>query len=183
MKQVPEQLLKPFNASSVEKELYEVWEKSGYFNPDNLPGERKEAYTVILPPPNVTGTLHTGHAIMLAIQDTLVRYKRMHGYKTLWLPGTDHAAIATQSLVEKKVYKEEGKNRHDLGREEMLKRINAFALESQNTILSQCRTMGASLDWSRLAFTLDDARNLAVRTMFKKMYDDGIIYQGHHIIN
>lgn len=183
MKQVPEQLLKPFNAASVEKELYEVWEKSGYFNPDNLPGERKEAYTVILPPPNVTGTLHTGHAIMLAIQDTLVRYKRMHGDKTLWLPGTDHAAIATQSLVEKKVYKEEGKNRHDLGREEMLKRINAFALESQNTILSQCRTMGASLDWSRLAFTLDDARNLAVRTMFKKMYDDGIIYQGHRIVN
>jgi valyl-tRNA synthetase len=183
MKQLPEQLTKPFNANEVEHLLYEIWEKSGYFNPDTLPGERKESYTVILPPPNVTGTLHTGHAIMLAIQDTLVRYKRMAGYKTLWLPGTDHAAIATQSVVEKKIQKEEGKSRHDLGREEMLKRINAFALESQNTILSQFRSMGASLDWSRLAFTIDDKRNVAVKTMFKKMYDDGLIYQGHRIVN
>ncbi|MFA5132439.1 MAG: valine--tRNA ligase [Candidatus Paceibacterota bacterium] len=183
MKQVPESLTKPFDATSVEAPLYDMWEKSGYFNPDNLPGERKEAYTVILPPPNVTGTLHTGHAIMLAIQDTLVRFKRMQGYKTLWLPGTDHAAIATQSVVEKKLLKEEGKSRHDIGREEMLTRINAFALESQNTILSQTKSMGASLDWSRLAFTLDDTRNLAVRTMFKKMYDDGLIYRGERIVN
>ena len=183
MKQVPEQLLKPFDAKTIEPSLYEMWEKSGYFNPDNLPGERTEAYTVVLPPPNVTGTLHTGHAIMLAIQDTLVRYKRMQGYKTLWLPGTDHAAIATQSVVEKKIYKEEGKSRHDIGREEMLRRINEFALESQKTILSQSKIMGASLDWSRLAFTLDDTRNFAVRTMFKKMYDDGLIYRGERIVN
>ncbi|MCF7844126.1 valine--tRNA ligase [Candidatus Gracilibacteria bacterium] len=183
MKQVPEQLNRPFNAEEVESSLYEMWEKSGYFNPDNLPGNRKESYSVTLPPPNVTGTLHTGHAIMLAIQDTLVRYKRMSGYKTLWLPGTDHAAIATQSVVEKKIYKEEGKSRHDLGREEMLNRINEFAAESQKTILSQSKTMGASLDWSRLAFTLDEKRNLAVRTMFKKMYDDGLIYRGHRIVN
>jgi valyl-tRNA synthetase len=187
MKQVPEQLLQPYNAESVEVSLYKAWENSGYFNPDNTPptliNEKKEPFSIVLPPPNVTGTLHTGHAIMLAIQDTLVRYKRMAVHKTLWLPGTDHAAIATQSVVEKKIYKEEGKNRHDLGREEMLKRINTFALESQSTILSQCRSMGASLDWSRLAFTLDDARNLAVRTMFKKMYDDGLIYRGYRIVN
>lgn len=183
MKQVPEQLTKPFNAEAVETSLYEMWEKSGYFNPDNLPGNRKEAYTIVLPPPNVTGTLHTGHAIMLAIQDTLIRYKRMAGYKTLWLPGTDHAAIATQSVVEKRIYKEEGKSRHDIGREEMLKRINEFAIESQKTILSQSKTMGASLDWSRLAFTLDDKRNLAVKTMFKKMYNDGLIYRGERIVN
>ncbi|MFA6608470.1 MAG: valine--tRNA ligase [Candidatus Paceibacterota bacterium] len=183
MKQVPEKLTKPFDAQSVEVSLYEMWEKSGYFNPDNLKGERKEAYTIILPPPNVTGTLHTGHAIMLAIQDTLVRYKRMRGYKTLWLPGTDHAAIATQSVVEKKIYKEEGKSRHDIGREEMLKRINDFAMESQKTILSQSKIMGASLDWSRLAFTLDETRNFAVRTMFKKMYDDGLIYRKERIVN
>lgn len=183
MKQVPEQLTKPFDAASVEASLYEIWEKSGYFNPDNLPGDRKEAYTIVLPPPNVTGTLHTGHAIMLGIQDTLIRYKRMQGYKALWLPGTDHAAIATQSVVERKIYKEEGKSRHDLGREEMLSRINEFALESQKTILTQTRSMGASLDWSRLAFTLDDKRNLAVRTMFKKMYDDGLIYRGQRIVN
>lgn len=183
MKQLPEQLTKPFDAKAVETSLYEMWEKSGYFNPDNLPGDRKETYTITLPPPNVTGTLHTGHAIMLAIQDTIIRFKRMQGYKTLWLPGTDHAAIATQSVVEKKIMKEEGKSRHDLGREEMLQRINTFALESQVTIVSQFRSMGATLDWSRLAFTIDDKRNLAVRTMFKKMYDDGLIYRGNRIVN
>lgn len=187
MKIVPENLTKPFNAEEVESALYATWEASGYFNPDNLPtinGEpRNNPYTVILPPPNVTGTLHVGHATMLAIQDTMVRFKRMQGYRTLWLPGTDHAAIATQSVVEKKIQKEEGKSRHDLGREEMLRRINEFALQSQNTILSQFRSMGATLDWSRLAFTIDDERNLAVRTMFKKMYDDGLIYQGHRIVN
>ncbi len=187
MKTVPQKdltaLTKPFNAESVEASIYSTWEKSGYFNPDNLPGERKTPYTIILPPPNVTGTLHAGHAIMLAIQDTLIRHKRMQGYKTLWLPGTDHAAIATQSVVEKKIIKEEGKSRHDLGREEMLKRINEFTLASQDTILSQFRSMGASLDWSRLAFTLDDKRNLAVKTMFTKMYEDGLIYQGHRIVN
>ena len=183
MKTDLEKLTKPYNPSEVEPSLYEVWEKSGYFNPDNLPGLRKNPYTVILPPPNVTGTLHTGHAIMLAIQDTIIRFKRMQGYKTLWLPGTDHAAIATQTVVEKKIQKEEGKSRHDLGREEMLRRINEFALDSQKTILSQFRSMGASLDWSRLAFTIDDERNLAVRTMFKKMYNDGLIYQGHRIVN
>ncbi len=176
-------LTKPFNAESVEASIYSMWEESGYFNPDNLPGVRKEPYTIILPPPNVTGTLHAGHAIMLAIQDTLIRFKRMNGYKTLWLPGTDHAAIATQSVVEKKIMKEEGKSRHDLGREETLRRINEFALASQNTILSQFRSMGATLDWSRLAFTIDDARNLAVKTMFAKMYNDGLIYQGHRIVN
>ncbi len=183
MKQLPEQLTRAFDASSVEVPIYDMWEKSGYFNPDNLPGERKETYTIILPPPNVTGTLHTGHAITTTIEDTLIRYKRMRGYKTLWLPGTDHAAIATQSVVEKRIYKEEGKNRYDIGREEMLKRINEFAMDSQATILKQIRSMGASLDWSRLAFTLDDKRNLAVRTIFKRMYDDGLVYRGHRIVN
>ncbi len=187
MKIVPEKLTKPFNANEVEPSLYKVWEESGFFNPDNLPPlegkERDDAYTVILPPPNVTGTLHTGHAIMLALQDTLVRFHRMNGKKALWLPGTDHAAIATQSVVEKKILKEEGRTRHDLGREETLKRINDFALDSQATILSQFRSMGASLDWSRLAFTIDDDRNLSVRTMFKKMYDDGLIFRGNRIVN
>ncbi len=183
MKTVPEKLTKPFNASDVESSLYKMWEESGYFNPDNLPGIRNETYTIILPPPNVTGTLHTGHAIMLAVQDTLIRFHRMRGKKTLWLPGTDHAAIATQTVVEKKILKEEGKSRHDLGREETLRRINDFAKESQSTILSQFRSMGASLDWSRLAFTIDEERNLAVKTMFKKMYDDGLIYKGHRIVN
>ncbi len=184
-------LSQPYNPADIEPNMYKTWEESGYFNPDNLPKENiklddagnEETHTIILPPPNVTGTLHTGHAIMLAIQDTLIRYHRMQGKRTLWLPGTDHAAIATQSVVEKKIQKEEGKSRHNLGREEILKRINQYALESQATILSQFRSMGASLDWSRLAFTLDEQRNLAVKTMFKKMYEDGLIYKGHRIVN
>lgn len=184
-----ENLKKPYEAKEVEANIYKKWEESGYFNPDNLKNVKldedgkEKTYTIILPPPNVTGTLHCGHALMLAIEDLLIRYKRMNGYRTLWLPGTDHAAISTQSVVEKKIYKEEGKSRHDLGREEMMKRINAFALESQNTILSQFKDMGASLDWSRLAFTLDDTRNKAVNTMFKKMYEDGLVYKGNRIVN
>ncbi len=189
MKKVPEKFLSAYSAESVENNIYKEWEDSGYFNPDNLKNILKDSegkektFSIILPPPNVTGTLHTGHSLMLSIQDTITRYYRMNGYRTLWLPGTDHAAIATQSVVEKKIQKKEGKSRHDLGREEMLNRINTFALESQNTILNQFKSMGASLDWSRLAFTLDDKRNLAVNTMFKKMYDDGLIYRGHRIVN
>ncbi|MEN9852520.1 MAG: hypothetical protein RI996_463 [Candidatus Parcubacteria bacterium] len=182
-KNIPQELLTGYNPADTETSIYSIWEESGYFNPDNLPGERTESFSIVLPPPNVTGTLHTGHAIMLAIQDTLTRFHRMNGKAALWLPGTDHAAIATQSVVEKKLQKEEGKSRHDIGRDELLKRIHEFAMESQNTILSQCKSMGASMDWSRLAFTMDDDRNLAVRTMFKKMYDDGLIYQGHRIVN
>lgn len=184
-------LLKPYDASIVESNIYQKWLNSGYFNPDNQPGEmiekdekgKEKTFSCVLPPPNVTGTLHTGHAIMLAIQDTVTRFYRMNGYRTLWLPGTDHAAIATQSKVEKETQKKEGKSRHDLGREELLKRVNEFALESQNTIIGQFKDMGASLDWSRLAFTLDDKRNFAVNTMFKKMYEDGLIYQGNRIVN
>ncbi len=184
-------LFSPYDAKNVEKNIYTTWEESGYFNPDNLPKEniildeegKEKTYSITLPPPNVTGTLHCGHAMMLAIQDSLIRYKRMNGYRTLWLPGTDHAAISTQSVVEKKISKEEGKSRHDLGREEMMKRINAFAIESQNTIISQFKSMGSSLDWSRLAFTLDEQRNKAVNHMFKKMYEDGLIYKGHRIVN
>lgn len=187
MKQIPECLLKPFDSKVVEGPLYKMWEDSRYFNPDNLPKvngkERTEPYTIILPPPNVTGILHAGHALMLTIEDVLIRHKRMQGYKALWLPGTDHAAIATQSKVEKDIYKKEGKSRHDLGREEMLKRIAQFAQESHDTITNQCRAMGSSLDWSREAFTLDDKRNLAVRTAFKQMYDDGLIYRGYRIVN
>lgn len=182
-KNIPKELLTGYNPAETETSIYSIWEESGYFNPDNLPGERSESFSIVLPPPNVTGTLHTGHAIMLAIQDTLTRFHRMNGKATLWLPGTDHAAIATQSVVEKKIQKEEGKSRHDIGRDELLKRIHEFAMESQDTILNQCKSMGASMDWSKLAFTMDDTRNLAVRTMFKKMYDDGLIYQGHRIVN
>ena len=183
-----EKFLKPYDASATEGRIYEAWEKSGLFNPDECIAQGATAadaptYSIVLPPPNVTGRLHMGHALMLAIEDAIVRYKRMRGFRTLWLPGTDHAAIATQSVVEKQVKKDEGLSRHDLGREELLKRIEAFAHESHDTIVGQLKTMGASLDWSREAFTLDEPRSRAVRTVFKKMYDAGLIYRGLRIVN
>jgi valyl-tRNA synthetase len=175
--------LKPYNFQETEPKIYKIWEESGFFNPDNLPERHKEAYTIIMPPPNVTGILHMGHALMITLEDVMIRYQRMRGKKTLWLPGTDHAAIATQSKVEKIIKKEEDKSRYDLGREEILKRIDIYAKQSHDTIISQIKTFGASCDWSREAFTLDEKRNLAVRTVFKKMYDDGLIYRGYRIVN
>lgn len=176
-------LEKPYDAKAFESQLYTRWENSGYFNPDKLPGRHTTPFSIVLPPPNVTGTLHCGHATMLAIQDTIVRFKRMQGFKTLWLPGTDHAAIATQSKVEKEISKKEGESRYDLGREELLRRIGIFAQESHDTIVNQCKSMGSSLDWSREAFTLDEPRNKAVYKAFKEMYDLGLIYRGQRVIN
>jgi valyl-tRNA synthetase len=188
MPNIPEKLLAPYNPSTEESAAYSLWEESGYFNPEKMIADgytKADAtpYSIVLPPPNVTGSLHMGHAMMLTIQDILIRYKRMNGFRTLWLPGTDHAAIATQSKVEKEIQKKEGKSRHDLGREEMLKRIEVFASDSHDTIINQMKVMGASLDWSREAFTLDETRTRAVRTVFKQMYDDGLIYRGHRIVN
>jgi valyl-tRNA synthetase len=181
-------LLKPYDPTATEDRIYKLWEESGFFNPDvcvekGITKPDAEAFSIVLPPPNVTGTLHVGHAAMLVIEDIMTRFARMQGKRTLWLPGTDHAAIATQSKVEKILEKEEGKRKSDLGREEFLKRVNTFAQESHDTIVNQVRKMGASVDWSREAFTLDDKRNFAVRTAFKKMYDDGLIYRGHRIVN
>ncbi len=178
-----DKFLKPYNPQETEPRIYKEWLDSGFFNPDNLPERHKIPYTIMMPPPNVTGILHMGHAMMLTVEDIMIRYQRMLGKKTLWLPGTDHAAIATQARVEKDIYKKEEKNRYDLGREELLKRIDKFAKESHDTITSQIKVLGASCDWSREAFTLDEKRNLAVRTVFKKMYDDGLIYRGNRIIN
>jgi valyl-tRNA synthetase len=185
---VPEKLLKPYDPQTEEKAMYELWENSGYFNPDKMiedghTDSNAESYTIVMPPPNVTGILHMGHALMLTVEDIFIRYKRMQGFRTLWIPGTDHAAIATQATVEKKILKEEKLSRHDLGREEMLKRIETFAKQSHDTIASQIRVTGASCDWSREAFTLDEKRSLAVRTAFKTMYEDGLIYRGHRIVN
>ncbi len=183
-----EKFLKPYDFKATEKTIYEKWQESGLFNPDEavrkgVTSESAEAFSIVLPPPNVTGTLHMGHAAMLAVEDILVRFARMQGKRTLWLPGTDHAAIATQSKVEKEIQKAEGKNRHDLGREEFLKRVEEFAQESHDTIVSQVKAMGASVDWSREAFTLDETRVRAVYTAFKNMYDAGLIYRGDRIVN
>jgi len=174
---------KAYDAANYEDGIYAAWEASGLFNPDNLPGDRPEAFSIVLPPPNVTGTLHMGHAVMLAIEDIMVRFARMRGKKALWIPGTDHAAIATSTKVENILFKTEGKTRHDVGREEFLRRVEAFAQDSHDTIVNQCKKMGASLDWSREAYTLDAKRNHAVNVAFKKMYDDGLIYRGHRVIN
>ena len=182
---VSDKFLKPYDPVATEDRIYAIWEKSGYFNPDNLPERNKkgEPFSIVLPPPNVTGMLHMGSALMLAIEDIMVRYARMSGKRTLWLPGTDHAAIATQSVVEKDILKKEGKSRHDLGREELLRRIDAYAKQSHDTIVRQMRKMACSIDWSREAFTLDEKRNFAVKTAFKKMYDDGLIYRGFRVVN
>src|SRR3989344_3907665 len=165
---------------SKEADIYKAWEDSGYFNPDNLEGE---PFSIAMPPPNATGTLHIGHAFEASIQDTITRYKRMRGFKALWLPGTDHAAIATNTKVEKILSKEEGKNRHDIGREAFIKKVEEYVDKSRGTIQQQLRIVGASADWSREAFTFDEPRNLAVRTAFKMMYDAGLIYRGIRVIN
>ena len=179
---------KPYDSNANEDAIYKAWEDAGYFNPETciekgVTSADAEPYTIVLPPPNVTGTLHMGHAAMLAVEDLLIRYARMNGKRTLWVPGTDSAAIATQSKVETELFKKEEKTRYDLGREEFLTRVNAFALESQGTILNQLRKMGSSLDWSRLAYTLDDTRYNAVMTAFVRMYDAGLIYRGMRIVN
>ena len=180
--------LKPYNPQETESALYEKWHASGYFSPERcvengVTKDDAKPYSIVLPPPNVTGVLHIGHAAMLAVEDILVRHHRMLGDKTLWIPGTDHAAIATQTKVEKLLQKEEGKNRHDLGREEFLQRVRVFAQDSHDTIVTQVRAMGSSLDWDREAFTLDEVRERAVVEAFKRLYDLGLIYQGHRIVN
>lgn len=178
------ELPKSYDASQVEDKIYKLWLESGYFNPDKLPdSENREPFTIIMPPPNVTGTLHIGHALFATIQDILTRYQRMQGKRALWLPGTDHAAIATQSKVEADLYKKEKKTRFDFPREEFLKMVEAFAQSSHDTIVGQLKRLGASADWSREAYTLDAPRTLAVRTAFKRMYEDGIIYRGSRIVN
>lgn len=183
-----DKFLKPYDPNTTESRIYAQWEKSGLFSPDTCVAQGvthadAPAFSVVLPPPNVTGNLHVGHAYEDSLQDALVRYHRMRGKRTVWIPGTDSAAIATQSRVEKNIQKEEGKSRHDIGREELVRRVAAFAKESEGTILSQVRRMGASLDWSRYAYTLDDERTDAVTAAFKRMYDAGLIYRGLRIVN
>jgi valyl-tRNA synthetase len=179
-----QELPKVYNSAENEDKIYKKWEESGYFNPDNLSLPKSaKSYTIVLPPPNITDKLHFGHAAMVAIEDLLIRYHRLLGERTLWIPGTDHAAIATQNVVERKLLKETGKTRQEIGREKFLEEVWEFLKVTQGTILHQIKKLGASLDWSRQAFTLDSKRQLAVRTMFKDMYDEGVIYRGERIVN
>ena len=185
---IPELFLSPYNPADHEAGIYKMWEESGYFNPDvciekGVAKPDAETFSIVLPPPNVTGTLHMGHAAMLAVEDILVRHARMQGKRTLWIPGTDSAALATQSKVEGIIYKEEKKRRDEIGRDELLKRIEAFAEESKDTIIGQTKKMGSSMDWSRYAFTLDEVRYKAVQEAFIRMYEGGLIYRGARTVN
>lgn len=182
MKTVPESLLKPFNAEAVEPSLYDTWEKSGYFNPDNLPGVRKESYTIIMPPPNANGSLHAGHALFVTIQDILIRFNRMNGKRALWLPGADHAGFETQSVYEKKLEKE-GRSRFGMDRDALYKEILDFTLFNKSFMEGQIRQLGASCDWSREMFTLDENIIKTVNQTFKKLEDDKLLYRGKRIVN
>ncbi|MFA5935940.1 MAG: valine--tRNA ligase [Patescibacteria group bacterium] len=176
----PESLPKAYDASTVEDDIYKAWEASGAFKPQG----KGEPYCIVMPPPNRTGTLHMGHATMLAIEDLLIRFHRMQGKRARWIPGTDHAAIATQVKVEQLLIKQGMKNpREELGREKFLEKVVEFAEESAVTIRNQVRKMGSSCDWDDEKYTLDEHRNRAVNEMFKMMYEDGIIERGYRVVN
>ena len=176
----PIELPSQYAPAEVEGPRYERWEKAGYFTADAQ--SKAPAYTIVIPPPNVTGSLHIGHALDHTLIDSLIRRRRMQGYNTLWLPGMDHAGIATQNVVERELAKE-GLSRHDLGREAFVERVWRWKAESGGKILGQMRRLGDSVDWSRERFTMDEGLSRAVQTIFKRLFDDGLIYRAERIIN
>ena len=180
-KSVAGALPKGYSPEAVEAAWYEWWEASGFFKPDE--DTSKEPFVMVIPPPNVTGTLHIGHALTNSIQDTVIRWRRMMGYRTLWLPGTDHAGIATQTVVEKKVARETGKTRHDLGREDFLKEVWKYVDDYGHRITNQLRRLGSSVDWSRQVFTMDETRSNAVNEAFVQMHNKGLIYRDNRLVN
>jgi len=171
---------KSYNPHLVEEKWYRHWEKLGYFRADE--NSDQKAYSIVIPPPNVTGVLHIGHALNNTLQDILVRFKRMKGYNALWMPGTDHAGIATQNVVEKQL-SENGVSRHTLGREKFIERVWKWKEQSGGTIISQLKKLGASCDWSRERFTMDEGLSEAVKEVFIRLYQEGLIYRSHYIIN
>ncbi len=176
-----------YNSKEVEEKIYRIWEESGYFNPDNLPKRHKKPYTIIMPPPNANGSLHLGHALTATTEDILIRFKRMQGFKTLWLPGADHAGFETQTVFEKKLEKE-GTSRFEIlnqpeGREKLYQMIWDFTQANKSHMENQTRKLGASCDWSREKFTLDPSIIKIVYQTFKKLYDDGLIYRANRIVN
>lgn len=173
---------KTYHPKKFEEKIYQKWEREGYFNPEKLPGKRKKKFVVLLPPPNVTGSLHLGHALNSTIQDILVRKKRMEGYKALWVPGTDHAGIATQYVVEKEL-KKEGKTRFEVGREKFVEMIWEWVKKYGEIILTQFKKLGCSLDWSRKRFTLDENYQKSVKEAFLALYQEGLIYKSKRPIN
>ena len=175
------ELPKTYDPSAVEDKLYQFWNDSGFFNAEV--DENKKPFTIVIPPPNVTGQLHMGHAFDETLQDILIRTKRMQGYSALWMPGTDHAGIATQIKVEENLRVNEGKTRYDLGREEFLKRVWHWKHQYGNRIISQLKKLGSSCDWRRERFTMDEGCSKAVKEVFVNLYEKGLIYKGSRIIN
>ena len=179
---------KTYNPEAIENKWYEIWENNGYFNADQkLEGAddnsaEREKFCIMIPPPNVTGRLHMGHAFQDTIMDTMVRYNRMKGNDTLWQVGTDHAGIATQMVVERLI-NAEGKTRHDYGREKFTEKIWEWKEQSGSTITKQLRRMGASLDWSRERFTMDEGLSTAVTEVFVRLHEEGLIYRGKRLVN
>lgn len=192
VKQIVEKPKKEFaatyNAKVVEEGWYDWWNTQGLFkasSADFLTTQKseKKPFTMITPPPNVTGSLHIGHALTFSVQDAIVRWKRMNGYDVKWIPGTDHAGIGTQSVVEKMIMKERGLSRHDLGRDEFVKEIWKWKEKYGNHILHQMRRMGASLDWENEFFTMDKDRYEAVQNAFMQLHKDGLIYRDTRLVN
>ena len=178
----PDELPSQYAPAEVEARRYEHWEKAGYFTPEAQENENAPSFSIVLPPPNVTGSLHIGHALDHTLSDALVRRRRMQGYRTLWLPGMDHAGIATQNVVERELAKD-GLSRHDLGREAFVERVWQWKTEYGGRILGQMRRLGDSVDWSRERFTMDEGLSRAVQTIFKRLFDDELIYRAERIIN
>jgi len=181
------ELPKQYDPQAAQTRWFAFWEQNGYFNADpgqvGPDGRPKPSHTIMIPLPNVTGALHMGHALNGTVQDLITRWRRMQGYEALWMPGTDHAGIATQSIVEKRMLEEEGKTRHDIGREALVERIWKWKDVYEARILSQQKQLGASCDWRRVRFTLDDVCSRAVRRTFFKMFQDGLIYRGKRLVN
>ena len=175
------ELAKNYSPREFEDRIYQNWCEKGYFKPD--PDKKKPAFSIVIPPPNVTGQLHMGHALDETLQDILVRTKRMQGYSTLWVPGTDHAGIATQIKVEENLRVNEGLTRYDLGREKFLERVWDWKNQYGNRIINQLKKLGSSCDWSRERFTMDEGCSKAVREVFVNLYNKGLIYRGYRIIN
>jgi len=171
---------KQYNPSAVEQKIYDRWIEEGYFHADE--NSQKEKYSIVIPPPNVTGILHMGHALNNTIQDVLVRYKRMDGFEALWIPGTDHAGIATQNVVERKLA-QEGSSRNKLGRVKFLEEVWRWKDQYHTTISSQLRKLGSSCDWDRERFTMDEGLSKAVRKVFVSLYEEGLVYRGKYIVN
>ena len=169
-----------YRPAEVEQPRYEHWVESGYFRARS--DSDRPPFTIVIPPPNVTGSLHIGHALDHTIQDSLIRRRRMQGYEALWVPGMDHAGIATQNVVERQLAAQ-GTSRHDLGREAFVERVWQWKATSGGAILGQMRRLGDSVDWSRERFTMDEGLSRAVQTIFKRLYDEGLIYRAERIIN